>query len=66
MPNPLFQQLNNQPKNNGLIQQFEQFKRTIQGDPKSIVQGLLNSGRMTPQQLDQYQQMAMQFRQMLK
>lgn len=32
------------------IKQFEQFKKTISGNPKEQVQQLLNSGKITQQQ----------------
>ena len=58
MPNPLTGLLGNtnpQPNNNfsGLIQQFQNFKRNFKGDPRQQVQELLNSGKMTQEQLDQ-------------
>ena len=36
-----------------LIQQFQQFKKNFKGDPRQQVQDLLNSGKMTQEQLDQ-------------
>lgn len=36
-----------------LIQQFQQFKQNFKGDPRQQVQDLLNSGKMTQEQLDQ-------------
>lgn len=41
-----------------LAQQFQQFKQNFKGDPKQQVQDLLNSGRMTQDQLDQCTSMA--------
>lgn len=41
-----------------LVQQFQQFKQTINGDPRQQVQDLLNSGRMTQDQLNQCTSMA--------
>lgn len=62
MPNPLMGLLgNNQNQNNGffgLIQQYKQFKQNFKGDPKQQVQELLNSGKMTQEQLDQCASMA--------
>ena len=48
-----------------MIQQFMQFKNSFKGDPKSEVMKLLQSGRMNQNQLNQLQQMASQFQQML-
>lgn len=54
MPGPMgnFQQM---------MQQFQQFQKTFQGDPQQEVQKLLQSGKMSQQQLDQLQQVAKQF-----
>lgn len=43
-----------------LMQQFNQFKSTFQGNPQQQVQGLLNSGQMTQAQFNQLQKMAKQ------
>lgn len=64
MANPL-NNLINQP-NNAILQQFENFKRSFQGDPQQKVQELLNSGRMTQQQFNQLSQMAQQFQRMFR
>lgn len=48
-----------------MMQQFNQFKRTFQGDPKAEVEKLLQSGQMTQEQLNQLQMMAQQFRALL-
>lgn len=69
MMNPLFNLLGGNsslPLPNGLgnlqnlMQQFNQFKSTFQGNPQQQVQGLLNSGRMTQAQFNQLQKMAQQ------
>lgn len=58
MPNPMmqFQQM---------MQQFQQFKQTFQGDPKAEVEKLLQSGKMSQQQLNQLQEMAKMFQGMM-
>ena len=48
-----------------MMQQFQQFKANFRGDPQQEVQKLLNSGRMTQQQYNQLQQMAVQMSQMM-
>lgn len=48
-----------------MVQQFNQFKQTFKGDPKAEVEKLLQSGRLNQQQLNQLQQMAKQFKQLL-
>ena len=69
MSNPLFQALGGgMPSLPGpmgnfaqMMQQFRQFRATFQGDPKAEVEKLLQSGRMSQQQLDQLQGAARQF-----
>ena len=46
-----------------MIQQFNQFRQTFQGDPKQKVQELLNSGQMSQAQFNQLSQLAQQFSQ---
>ena len=59
MPGPMgqFQQI---------MQQFQQFRNNFQGDPKQEVEKLLQSGKMSQQQLNQLQAMAQQFQSFLK
>lgn len=70
MSNPLFNVLGGgMPQGNGpmqMIQQFMQFRQNFKGDPKAEVQKMLQSGRISQQQLNQVQQMAGQFQNMLK
>lgn len=49
-----------------ILKQFNQFKSTFQGDPQRQVQELVNSGRMSQAQLNQYMQMAKQMQSMFK
>ena len=49
-----------------MIQQFMQFKQNFKGDPKAEVEKMLQSGKISQQQLNQVQQMAGQFQHMLK
>lgn len=69
MGNPLFNLLggknNNGPGN--MLQQFQQFKKQMQGvDPQEEVQKLLQSGKISQEQLNKAQQMAQQFKSLLK
>lgn len=48
-----------------MIQQFQQFKQTFRGDPKAEVEKLVQSGKISQQQLDQLQMMAQQFRSLM-
>jgi hypothetical protein len=70
MSNPLFNALGGgMPQGNGpmqMIQQFMQFKQNFKGDPKAEVQKMLQSGKISQQQLNQVQQMAGQFQNLLK
>lgn len=49
-----------------LIQQFQQFKRNFKGDPRQQVQDLLNSGRMTQEQLEYLENTARQLQGVFK
>ena len=48
------------------MQQFQQFRANFQGDPKQEVEKLLQSGKMSQQQLNQLQAMAQQFQSFLQ
>ena len=71
MSNPIFQALGGgrMPGPMGqfqqMMQQFQQFKAGFQGDPKAEVEKLLQSGKMSQQQLNQLQQAAQMFQQLL-
>lgn len=69
MSNPLFNLLNG-GRNNGpgnMIQQFQQFKKQMQGvDPQEEVQKLLQSGKISQEQLNKAQQMAQQMQGLFK
>lgn len=68
--NPLFNALGGQMPGpmgqfQNMMRQFQQFKQSFQGDPKAEVQKLVQSGKISQQQLNQLQQMAGQFQQLL-
>lgn len=69
MNNPFFNALggNVNPLGNfgQLMQKFQQFKQTFQGDPKAEVEKMLQSGALTQEQLNQVQAMAKQFQNLL-
>lgn len=48
----------------GMIQRFQQFQRTFQGDPRQQIQQLMNSGRVTQAQYDAAVKQAQQLMQM--
>ena len=76
MSNPLFdalggaRQMGQMPGMAGqfqqMMQQFQQFRTNFQGNPKQEVEKLLQSGKMSQQQLNQLQGVAQQFMQFLK
>lgn len=49
-----------------LLQQFKQFKANFKGDPKAEVEKMLQSGKISQQQLNQIQAMANQFQGLFK
>lgn len=71
MPNSIYQQLNNNNNNNFfqnsqmLVNQFNEFRKNVSGDPQQIVQQLLQSGRMTQNQLNYFRSMAFDFMKIL-
>lgn len=69
MSNPFFQAMggNVNPLGNfgQLVQKFQQFKTSFQGDPKAEVEKMLQSGALTQEQLNQAQAMARQFQNLL-
>lgn len=48
-----------------MIQMFNQFKREFRGNPKEEVEKLVAQGKINQQQLNQLQNMATQFQNML-
>lgn len=70
MPNSIYQQLNNNSVNyfqnsQNLINQFNEFRKMLQGNPQQMVQQLLQNGRMSQSQYNQLREMASQFQQLL-
>ena len=47
-----------------MLMQFMNFQNNFRGNPQQMVQQLLNSGRVSPQQYQNAVQMAQQFQQM--
>jgi vancomycin permeability regulator SanA len=48
-----------------IMQRFNQFRQTFQGDPQQQVQQMLNSGRVSQAQYNQAVQMANQLQRMM-
>jgi len=65
LSNPLYQQMGGGMPNN-ILQRFQQFRQTFQGDPRQQVQQLLNSGRVSQAQYNQAVQMAQQLQRLMK
>ena len=74
--NPILQMMRQFPKQQsasvsnpmGLLQQFSQFKALLASrgqDPKTLVNLLMQSGKMSPQQFQQLQQQAAFFKNLL-
>ena len=69
MSNPLFNMLGNaMPQNEmtQMLQQFQQFKQTLNGNPKQMVMDMLQSGKITQKELNGAQAFAQQFGQFFK
>jgi len=61
--NPIYDQFG---KNDDLMKRFEQFKQSVQGDPKQIVQQMLNRGQITQEQFNRASQIANQMMRFMK
>lgn len=48
--NPLFNMMNQNNPYNNFMKQFNDFKKTINGNPQEQIQQLLNSGKITQAQ----------------
>lgn len=63
--NPLYNQLMSS-NTNPMFSRIKQFKQMFSGDPKQMVQQMLNSGRITQAQVNQYAQQANEIYKMMK
>ena len=63
--NPLYNQMN-RTSGNDFITRFNQFRQTINGDPRAQVQNLLNSGRVSQEQYNMAVQQANQLMKLIK
>lgn len=66
MANPIFQQMGGNVPANPMLQQFLNFKKNFNGNPQQIVQNMLNSGKITQAQVNQYAQQANRLYEQLK
>jgi len=53
------------PNQQNLISQFNEFRKSFQGNPQQMVQQLLQNGTMSQSQFNSLRQMALQFKQLL-
>jgi len=67
MNNPLMGGMPQMPMGNiqQLMQQFNQFKQSFQGNPQQQIQQLLNSGKISQQAYNNAYQMAQQFQRLM-
>ena len=63
---PNVQQGQNNAFNPQMIQQFNQFRRTFNGNPQQAVMNMLRQGMMSNAQFQQLAQMANQFQNFMK
>ena len=74
MPNSVYQQFNQNNDNilsdifqnpQQLMNKINEFRQTLQGNPAQIGQTLLQTGRMSQSEYNQYRQMALQLMKIL-
>ena len=71
MSNPIKNMLNNNSTatgatNNNLIEQFKKFKSTFSGNPRDMINQMLNSGRFSNAQIEQAKTLAKQLQGLIK
>ena len=68
MANSLFNQLNGgiNTNTNPLFNRIKQFQQTFSGNPQQMVQSMLNSGKVSQMQMNQYIQQANELYKMMK
>lgn len=74
MPNNLYNQLNNNSNNQyplfnnlqNVINEFNNFKNSFQGDPQQVVQQLLQTGKMSQQDFNKLYSMAFEFKKIIQ
>lgn len=63
MSNPIYGLLNGQQNN--MLAQFQQFKQSFNGDPNQTINRMLQSGKVTQEQVNRATQIANQMKGML-
>ena len=66
MSNSLYNQLNGNSNINPLFNRIKQFKQTFSGNPQQMVQSMLNSGKISQAQMNQYVKQANEIYKMMK
>ena len=71
MSNPIKNMLNNNSTtsgatNNNLIEQFKRFRSTFSGNPRDMINQMLNSGRFSNAQIEQAKSLAKQLQGLIK
>lgn len=66
--NPIYQQYGKQMNMpvSDFMTRFQQFQKTIQGNPQQMVQQMLNSGKISQEQFNQVVQIANQMMRFIK
>lgn len=63
--NPLYEQMQTRQPND-FMQRFQQFQKSIKGDPQQMIQQMLNSGKISQAQLNDAVQKANQIMKFMK
>lgn len=66
MANPLFSQFGANPNLRGFMAEVERLKRTLNGNPKQIVEQMLQTGQLSQAKFNEYSQMANEIMSMMK
>lgn len=58
MPNDLYKQLHGARPVNPMIGRISQFMKTFSGNPQTIIQNMINSGKISQSQVNEYAEQA--------
>ncbi len=64
--NPIYQSYGKSQIPNDFMSRFQQFQKMFSGNPQQMIQQMLNSGRITQEQLNQAAQQANQMMRYIK
>lgn len=65
MSNPLYDQFG-RVNTDDIMNRFRQFQQTFKGDPRQMIQNMLNSGQITQEQFNRASQMANEMMRFMK